>query len=316
MPPATRPPRPEPMIRAAMRAGSMSDLQEALQLARRSEEASKIPSVLATALRTACLRNFVPAVEYLVDVEKASITTLHPGDLSPTDTSVALLDALYTREWNPNQAPRPADKGDMLLDHLCHKDDAVKWLIEHGAPVDRGQFDPDYAIVPQPAPILETCSAVGSLESFKLLHEKGAPISRRTLHKAVYAAASVGADPSALEEEKEEERVSGSSTIETLPGRERRGRVLRYLVDGLRLDINQMDRDIPVTYHYGTPINYAAAQRGGAKVVRWLLDKGANPGIKSLEADQDAAEIARSNGCHEVLEVIQEWKNRQGQPPK
>ncbi|KAI0005796.1 hypothetical protein F4779DRAFT_33598 [Xylariaceae sp. FL0662B] len=306
---STRLRRPEPMIRAAARAGSMRDLQEALQLAR-TGDASKVPAVLAEALRTASLHNFVEAVEYLVDVEKAPVSTLHPGELSTTDTSVALLEALYVRGWDPNQAPVPADKGEMLLDRLCYKDDAVKWLIDHGAPVDRGQFDPDYAIVPQPAPILETCAVVGSLASFKLLREKGASVSRRTLHKAAGAAASVGADPGTL---KEESAFSGN---EALPNHEERGRVLRYLVDGLHLDINQMDRDIPVTYHYGTPINYAAARPRGARVVKWLLDKGANPTIKSLEADQDAEGIARSNGCQGVVEVINEWKKSRAQVPK
>ncbi|KAI0018008.1 hypothetical protein F4780DRAFT_752828 [Xylariomycetidae sp. FL0641] len=309
MPSGTRPPRPEPMIRAALRARSMTDLKEAIHIARQSEEASKIPEILASALGTACLRDFVPAVEYLVDVEKVPATAVHPGDLSPIDTSVALLDALYTRGWDPNQTPPPARKGAMLLDHLCHKEDAVKWLLDHGAPVDRGQFDPNYGIVPQPAPILETCAAVGSLASFKLLRDKGAPISRRTLHKAARAAAYVGADPSVPEEE-EGKRVSCGATT---PAQEERARVIRYLVDDLHLDVNQMDRDIPVTFHYGTPINYASVRPGGAKVVEWLLGKGADPTIKSLEADQDAEALALSYGYHEVVEVIREWKKGQEQ---
>lgn len=38
-----------------------------------------------------------------------------------------------------------------------------------------------------------------------------------------------------------------------------------------------MDRDIPITWHYGPPLNYAAKRPRGAGVVTWRLSKGAGP---------------------------------------
>lgn len=62
---------------------------------------------------------------------------------------------------------------------------------------------------------------------------------------------------------------------------------------------------------FGSPINYAAKQQKGAGVVKWLLEKGADPRIRSSYGGEDAMDeeaFARVYQCEESLEAIRKWK--------
>ena len=89
-----------------------------------------------------------------------------------------------------------------------------------------------------------------------------------------------------------------------------RANVLRYLVEEVGLNINQLDSDIPRHFHWGTPINYAAKHSHGARTVAWLLGKGADPTILGLDSGQDAEGIAGFEGSKETVALIQDWKRR------
>ncbi|XXG96646.1 hypothetical protein Hte_002934 [Hypoxylon texense] len=201
--------------------------------------------------------------------------------------------------WDVN-----AQDGKRLIDYLVRewygKEDLGRWPVEEkGAVVDGEQSDTDGSDMrTQPPPLLETCAAFGSVPMFKFLQEKGARPSRRILHVAVETAAGRGADPTV-----------GASNMGV--------EMLHYLVDERQMDINAMDVDgppqNPTNSHWGRPICYAARCRNGVPVVRWLLQKGADPTFKNPYSGLDALAYAREAKCDEVLGVLEEWQRTRNQ---
>lgn len=237
--------------------------------------------------------------------EKAPITSLSPLTISASP-STNLLELLLAYGWDVNQAEGrgPHGQARKLIDLVCNNAQLVRWLAEHGARVTDGEME-GYEVFPQPAPLLETCAARGSISTFQYLRERGALLGMRTLHRAVGEAAAMGTDPfvDGLQgnDGKEESQVRRSERAE----------MLRFLVEELKLDINAMDSDVPDrAYHWGTPLFYAAVEDKGAPVVNWLLQKGARPTVDSLRGDADAERLATSLGCEENAQALRRWKQR------
>lgn len=101
-------------------------------------------------------------------------------------------------------------------------------------------------------------------------------------------------DPLASDEEAEERR--------------RADVMLRYLVEEQGLNVNAMDSEVPRVMYEGPPLNYAAKERRGAKVVRWLLGKGADPQLKCLYNGCGALAMAKSCKCEDVVSLLEEWE--------
>ncbi|RSM01598.1 hypothetical protein CEP52_008503 [Fusarium oligoseptatum] len=290
-----RPPNPRDILDEAIEHNSIPQLAEALQIAQSNPPRnSSYEKFLATALSDCVENGKLDLVKYLLEQESAPLTSLSPTKVW-SKFSIPLVELLITHGWDINQqAPRgPTDRCRRLVDLACHDQDIIAWLVDHGARVDGGEYE--YEIFPQPAPLLETCALQGSVSTFKYLQEQGARLGRRTLHLATGAAAALGVDPNEAERKKA------------------RLEMLRFLVEEVKLDVNAMDTDVPHhARHLGTPICYAASKANGEAVVRWLLEKGADPRIKNMEG-ADAEYVAQDHGCEKPLAVLREWKAVQGQ---
>ncbi|KAL8814608.1 MAG: hypothetical protein Q9191_008535 [Dirinaria sp. TL-2023a] len=96
--------------------------------------------------------------------------------------------------------------------------------------------------------------------------------------------------------------------------------IVKYLIDEKGVDVNQMDVPDGAQYsnHWGVPITYVARggvpdeEDGEVEVVRWLLEKGANPHIKDCWDLSDAVGAAKHYGNHKVLRVLREWEEQHG----
>lgn len=96
----------------------------------------------------------------------------------------------------------------------------------------------------------------------------------------------------------------------------------RYLVDEHRFDVNGMDATVAhacpnlLQRHWGTPskvctMRFAARSlKKGAPVVKWLLERGADPSVKhrftkfTSGRNHDAFAHAKEPKCDEVLEMF------------
>jgi len=123
-------------------------------------------------------------------------------------------------------------------------------------------------------------AASGTVSSFKLLRGHNARIGPRTLHRAAESAVTCDA----------------AEKLERMA-------MLRFLVEEERLGVNQMDTDGQLPNHWGTPVAYAAKGKGGADVVAWLLERGADPTVKDCWGSHDALSLAESYGNEEVARV-------------
>ncbi|KAF5979293.1 hypothetical protein FCOIX_5349 [Fusarium coicis] len=178
----------------------------------------------------------------------------------------------------------------------------VCWLVEHGARVTDREMEL-YEIFPQPAPLLETCAVRGSVETFRFLQSKRALLGHRTLHRAAGEAASFGADPFTFQEVHDEAAGDEART------RKERAEMLVFLVDEMKPDINAMDSSVPYrAYHWGTPLCYAAVKEKGVHVVRWLLEKGAQPKVETAQNVADAEMLAKLTGCTNNEKILRGWK--------
>lgn len=300
-------------ISKACRTNSLPEIRSLLETAHHQTPAD-YPEILNNVLRKSLYYKCSPdIIEYLVGSEKAPVDKLSVTYVARS-ASIPVLDILITHGWNVNCAD--SSSGWTLIYHVIHDDATVQWLVDHGADVGIGDFEylANSRFEPRPAPLLEHCACCGSLASFQFLREKGARLSRRTLHGAAQNAAAAGVDPAIIEPSKRP-----GEEDEDFVHRREAGRILRYLVDELKLDVNEMDCEVrgqmPPQMHWGTPVNYAARERAGAAVVRWLLDKGADLTIGILECEPDAGvyrydaeDSAKASGSEEIVELIRKWK--------
>ncbi|KAI1130172.1 hypothetical protein F5Y10DRAFT_236381 [Nemania abortiva] len=248
-------------------------------------------------------RHSIPLLLHMLDHEGVPLTDVLPSSIYDWATE-ALVDALSSRGWDINTRDRGVRPGYRLIDYLVKerngKEDLARWLIdERGAAVNAERNSPGER---HPPPILEICAAFGTLAMFRFLEARGASPSPRILHETVETAADIGADPS------EDHRHPASDAA----SRRRFGKaeLLIYLVNERGLDVNAVDEHVPPEKYLltpcATPISYAARCPKGAPVVRWLLEKGADPTLKG-GSTRDAIEHARESKCDEVLAVMEEW---------
>lgn len=129
----------------------------------------------------------------------------------------------------------------------------MRWCLAHGASV----LDPPDLNPFCTPPLLEEAASKASLETFKLLRQKGAKLTRRVLHRAVEMAA----------------HASGDEVGERMA-------LVKYLVEEEGCDINALDVEEGKQYpnHWGTPMAYAVhishggKAESGREVVRYLLE--------------------------------------------
>lgn len=349
--PRKKPKSPLALFRRASRADSLPDFIEALEVARsdRRRRASACQGrgqgagpddddtyrdAIESGLRNAISAGRIDQAAYLLDNEPLAPAIMRehimPRDFGQ-NPSIPLFELLIVQHgWDVNKEDVREKR--TLISWAAEQTDEhelVCWLLDHGARVDFG--DDNYAVEtlwPRPPPLLETCAAFGSVESFRLLQAKGARLGRRALHFSCYTAALCGADPgdvtSSLDqgtlgrgEDLGEEVTEGKAKVgddveaefhsKRLVQRQKREAMLRHLVDEVGLDVNQTDTDIiSIDFHWGTPLCYAAGEEHGAAVVRWLIGKGADPLFKRRTIDADMR--ARGEECHEVREVLEQWK--------
>ena len=276
---AAKPVSPRRLITEGIRNGSTEEIAHALQLDR---------TLLPYALSTTVWRGSVPLTTYLLNDEHAPIETLRVSSVLQEPT-IELLDVLVSAGWDLNQRSPSSGPGMVgrFLDGVVHDERMVRWCLEHGAEVSDGKENEDgYRY----RPLTELAAAVATVSCFKLLRVHGAQFGRKTLHQAVKGAA--WCSP-----EEKHERMA----------------MLEYLVNEERLDINQLDTDDQLAGHPGTPIMYAIDRAGGADVVSWLLEHGANPRIKDSLDGQDALDLAERRGNEEVKSVLRQWNEDIGE---
>ncbi|KAF5601376.1 hypothetical protein FPANT_1747 [Fusarium pseudoanthophilum] len=299
-------PHPRRMLNDAIRERSLSQLVAAMEMIKADPRLSSLQEFLPSTLGRCVRHGSIDLVRYLLESERAPAESLSPLTVA-ANSSIPLLELLVAHGWDLNKAEvdRSLKRGNKLIDLVCDDHQLVCWLVEHGARVTDGEAEP-FEIFPQPALLLETCAVRGSVATFRFLQSKGALLGHRTLHRAAAEAASFGVDPFTCQEVHDEMAGEEART------RKERAEMLVFLVDEMKLDINAMDSSVPYrAYHWGTPLCYAAVKEKGAHVVRWLLEKGAQPKIETAQNVADAEMLAKLTGCTENARILREWKEVQ-----
>jgi hypothetical protein len=276
---------------------SIDEMRRGLRLAEQNDP-DTFSRRLSQAVSSSMRNQAVDLALYLINEENAHMREFRP-DMLAWFQSLPVWSALVARGWDINArssgaSRHPAQKR-TLLEMVCSDEDLVRWCLDHGATVDDpdvhvDEHNPDTA---DPAifdvvypPVLESVALSGSISTFRLLRaQHGARIGRRTLHMAAQRVAAG--------------RGAGSMDM------------LRYLVDEVGLDVNQMDSDKTIPLLYGPPINYAIHTAAPCSLtVRFLLERGADPYVKAVTADgRDAFEAAEYHRQLDVLGVLQEWRD-------
>jgi hypothetical protein len=304
-------------LKKAISEGSLPTLKDALAYQRRSND-TEYPAFVQLAFRRALTHNLLSFVAYLLENEASHVDLTDNLILNSlrNSASIPVLELLVAHGWDINQqGPRtPMSEGRRLIDsgHILYNYDLVAWLVERGAIVDDG--DPE-AITSWPPPLLELCGSYGSVRSFVFLRDKGAKLGRRTLHLATLVAAELGADPSTTADATPISADQALTEEELEQARKREAAaMLRYLVDDLKLDLNQIEV-YSSRYITGPPICFAASTRFGASVVRWLLDKGADPTV-SVPGMRSPLYYAAVSGNKEAERLIKQWMEERGIDPE
>ncbi len=246
------------------------------------------PTLLTLALLRSVSAGHISLIRFLLKEKHVSASGLTPQSLSNQPTT-ELLQLLVDHGFDinkPEETRRPG-RGGYLLQRVCHDEELVKWCLDHGANVNDMFTDP-YS---SPS-LLQTVASLGTASIFKLLLSKGAPLEGRILHVAAGDVGSrPGTDPDGVRLKQRMEMV-------------------QYLIDEVGLDVNELDSEESMGNFWGTPICYAARNPfDEAEVVRFLLEKGANPYIKErMDGYHDSFSYAKEVNNVKIMEVLEEWK--------
>lgn len=283
---------PTAVISTGCKNHSIDEVRRGLRLASESSH-DTYPAALRRAVFAAVINQASELALYLV-TEEDGTQYFEPRMLAYC-RSLPLWSALVARGWDINQrCPRGTGRlgqRKRLLELVCSDEDLVRWCLDHRAVVDTDsdgfgdEIEGEQYVSLLYPPVLDSVAEFGTVSTFRLLRDEyGAPIGRRTLHLAAEAAAA-NANTRAMD-------------------------LVRYLVDELALDVNELDADKMVPLHPGPPLHYAicmSTQCDG--VVRFLLESGADPFQQPIWSDVDAFALAESHGNQGVLGVLQEWKD-------
>ncbi|KAI4126333.1 MAG: hypothetical protein LQ338_003810 [Usnochroma carphineum] len=288
---------PRTLLTTAILQNSLPDLRTALdrflQTPRGLDKAA-----LEWALNLAVKRARPEVVRWLLEETEAEVGMVGVGSLGVGGREVGegvegkevvgILEILVERGWDVNRADgRGATQdGQYLIYTICHSEPLLRWCLDHNARVAYPDADPDLN-----PPLTEVIATQGTLGGLKLVLAHGAPLGRRTLHLAVQSAAYA---PPAL--------------------RERKMEMVRFLVDELGVSVDAMDvaEGEQRPNHWGVPMAYAVPATqgegdGGEEVVRFLLERGANPEIKDCWGLYDVRGLAERMKNEKVLGVLREW---------
>ncbi|KAG9233228.1 ankyrin repeat-containing domain protein [Amylocarpus encephaloides] len=280
---------PKLIVEKGCSANNIEAVKTGLQAA--ADQGKKDISLLSSALRTATSAGNVATTKYLLEQEHAPIDALSPLSVAQ-NASPELLQLLVDHGFDVNEpASLPMGRGPYLLQRVCHDETLTRWCLDHGAKVDSMAVDPYHS-----PPILQSVASMGSVPTFKLLLERGAKLDGRILH---VAAGNVGSRPD-TDREYFKTRMA----------------MVKYLVEEVGLDVNEMDSEESMGNYWGTPICYAARNPFDcAEVVRYLLEKGADPEVvECMEGVNDAFSYAEQACNTEIMKGLEEWRSRQ--PPR
>ncbi|KAL9629919.1 MAG: hypothetical protein Q9164_006663 [Protoblastenia rupestris] len=288
---STQTPSPRSIINDGCITNSIPEVRRGLYLSTKS--AAPNPPLLTWSLSCAIKHAQPTLVRYLLDEEHAPIASVTPSKLGATAARSAELGrvkevfhVLVERGWDINQhepsSSNNNSEGEESLLHLvAFSEELVNWCLEHGASVPSP---------PSSSSILESVASIGSVSTFRVLQERGAQLGRRTLHRAVESAAYASQE-----------------------GREGRMAMVRFLADEVGCGVNDMDTGEKIPNFWGTPICYAVhAGEGGDEVVKFLLERGADPYVKDCWGSFDAFRLAEMVRNERVLRVLREWEMRKG----
>ncbi|CAI6336629.1 unnamed protein product [Periconia digitata] len=305
--PTKESPNATEILEDAIKTQSTSQLDKALWEAVNNLDFEKSEEFAKEALRKVVRAGSSVLAAHLIESEGVPISALDELDIGH-NPSIPLFETLAANGWDVNQAS-PKDnwrRGRRTIDRVIGDHELVVWLVEHGADVNHGEEEYDFE--PRPPLLTVNCAASGSVETFKYLLSHGARIGRRTMHLAAGEAAAVGANPGGVHQtdsttEQSNDKEDSKSALQR---RREREEMLRYLVDELGLDVNAQDSDSDAAKrrHYGTPLNYAVQHKDGVAVVRWLLQKGADPTLKGISMAAEPRTIAESSGYMDIAEAL------------
>ncbi|KAK7938117.1 uncharacterized protein PG986_014985 [Apiospora aurea] len=259
----------------------------------------------------------LPLIEHMLNNGYMPVSEVEPWVIAQ-HVSKEVVELLLARGWDINKQdyksfrdPTGTEGGDRLLNYLAREHvggngELARWLVaEKGARPDgfTGAWDRK-----EPEPVLDQVAQFGTVSLYKFLEERGARPGPRVLHLAVDMAASMRVDPS-TPDGKPPISEYNSYNFDDGGKSAARAEMLRFLVEERGLDVNKIDSNVahaPEKGYFGTPIAYAAGWLHGAKVVAWLLKKGANPNIRGpCWPEQNAYDRARERRAYEVLTVLQ-----------
>jgi hypothetical protein len=270
----------------------VSLMAQAISIASNPESRNTVQEVIQNGLRRSVARSATRVLSYLLD-QGAEVSTITAGAIMSKEELVEpsreVLEILIAHGWDINS--RGPDSTDWpLLWCVTRYPDLLEWCLAHGASVDLPGDTP---------PVLEIAAAEGSVATFELLRARGAPLGRRTLHRAVEQAAIY---------------VPSGDSVRTALF-EQRMDMVRHLVDIVGLDVNAVE---PWPGKFcSTPLCYVAPRNNkDAKELIWfLLDRGADPNRAGpLLGDirvPSALEHAQSCRNTRFLEAVREWQSLQ-----
>jgi hypothetical protein len=288
----SRPPRPRTLVLKACQTDDVSLISQAISIASSPGSRETDQELLSAALTQSIRRNASKVLTYVLE-HGAEVPAYSNLNLEKQPTT-GILEILLAYGWDIN-ARRAGDQP--FLWEVVGDSDLVAWCLKHGAttiPKDLQLASDDERRQDQFScpPILESAASQSTVATFELLRSHGAPYGPRMLHFAAKAAIKSG--PEGGEERPE------SGLLDKYPATlhaERMAMVI-HIVDTLGVDPNALDQPAgwSLGNHWGTPLCYVARSNPHwdcTEVVRFLLQRGADPELVMGPAGWNAIELAK-----------------------